>query len=604
MPNRYEDYLNLLLDIEDNQVRNEQMRSIPYDVYNKTSEEIENDFMDLVERVLVEKIQALSKSNSAIKQKMTKTQIIEWLKRYVVPKDIDELITAYSITEQKIELFTIEKLMQSSKNKRIKYLVKGLLPIGGLFLLASLPKVGKSLVATSLALSVARGIPFLNRDTEKANVLYIQNEEYLETTTLNRIYNHGLQNLELENPELYKELISSNSLLIARGLDIILDQEKILDLVKEHDISLVIIDSLGASIRRSGMSELNPEIGSYLYGLQNKCQTNDFTIVILHHANKGDSNEDKNKMTIGIAGSNVIMRANDGMLRLFSGKNRQGEDIVYLITIPRDGEQIKMQLRIEREEASYWYFALDKEEAISPEIIELQNDILMLLYEKWELWRETLEEEINEDNIESLKPLGFSLRELMEITNQTKTVLIARLNDMVNTEAIIRYPSNRDGVKEFIYAIPASGESWMKIYLDKEMDRRKEEQKAEKIRQEYIQGIKNIAEELRELLELEKKEDIIILFDDLSEQEKKDVSSELTEEEKNSILLCFYPSDFSIGDEVYIKEEREKGILKIVNIKYYSKAKVGYHKYYLDNIRKPYLKDQLIKNENVCESDN
>jgi hypothetical protein len=59
----------------------------------------------------------------------------------------------------------------------IEWLADGLLPHGGFSLLAGKPKAGKSTLARCLALSVARGEPFLDRDTSKGPVIYLALEE-------------------------------------------------------------------------------------------------------------------------------------------------------------------------------------------------------------------------------------------------------------------------------------------------------------------------------------------------------------------------------------------------------------------------------------------
>jgi AAA domain len=59
----------------------------------------------------------------------------------------------------------------------IDYVVEGLLPVGGLSLLAAKPKVGKSTLARYLASSVARGVPCLGRATNPGPVLYVSIEE-------------------------------------------------------------------------------------------------------------------------------------------------------------------------------------------------------------------------------------------------------------------------------------------------------------------------------------------------------------------------------------------------------------------------------------------
>jgi hypothetical protein len=59
----------------------------------------------------------------------------------------------------------------------VQWLVDGLLPTGGVSLLAAKPKVGKSTLARNLALCVARGASFLGRATAQGAVVYLALEE-------------------------------------------------------------------------------------------------------------------------------------------------------------------------------------------------------------------------------------------------------------------------------------------------------------------------------------------------------------------------------------------------------------------------------------------
>lgn len=597
---KYIAFLTSLLSVKTNQERYDAIREQEVSRYDKTIEEVEKDFIQLVENALRIKIRELNALPPSLEQKMVKSQILEWLKCFVMsPKDAEELINIYSVEETDSIVYTIKDALDLNKNNKTKFLIKELIAFGRLYVFAAPPKVGKSLMITSLALAIARGKPFLNRESTLGNVLYIQNEEQIETTTIERIYNHGLQHLELDSPELYKQLINSNRLLLSKNYDLVLDQDKILKLVKEKNIDLVIIDSLGASIRRSGLTEHSPELGSYLYSLQNKCQENNFTAIILHHATKADSKEDKTKMLFGIAGTNTILRANDGLIRLFSSKNKENEDVIALYTIPREGKPLSLTLKIEEDEANYWYYEVDKETSLSPHLIELQNDILTLLYEKYYEWVEDVGYNETSD-IEELVPVyGLSLAEIMEITNQTRTVIVSRLNDMKSTEAITCTPSRKDDKKVFIYGIHHSGESWMKSYLDIENERRRKQQEEEEEKKRYSNQISLLAKELVEYIVEDKKEEVLAFKESLTKSEMIDVSKHLNSEHLNLLLLVFNPPDFNVGDKVRVIESNK--IMKINNIVFVNNAKVGYHKYYLDNIIKPYLKED-ITDENVRES--
>lgn len=65
------------------------------------------------------------------------------------------------------------ELLAQDDDRGVEYAVEGLLPLGGTAVLAGRPKGGKSTLALSLALAVARGEPFLGRESRKGTVLYL-----------------------------------------------------------------------------------------------------------------------------------------------------------------------------------------------------------------------------------------------------------------------------------------------------------------------------------------------------------------------------------------------------------------------------------------------
>ena len=65
----------------------------------------------------------------------------------------------------------------NSEDPEIAWLVDRIIPAGGLAILAARPKVGKSTLARCLAVSVAQGIPWLDRETTQGTVLFFALEE-------------------------------------------------------------------------------------------------------------------------------------------------------------------------------------------------------------------------------------------------------------------------------------------------------------------------------------------------------------------------------------------------------------------------------------------
>jgi len=77
---------------------------------------------------------------------------------------------------KKFKLALLADLM-AEPEEVVSWLWDRSLPTGGLSLIAAKPKVGKSTIARNLALKVARGEPFLDRDTNQGSVIYLALEE-------------------------------------------------------------------------------------------------------------------------------------------------------------------------------------------------------------------------------------------------------------------------------------------------------------------------------------------------------------------------------------------------------------------------------------------
>ena len=64
--------------------------------------------------------------------------------------------------------------------KETEWVVDGLIPSGALIMISSNPKVGKSTFSRAMSVSIAKGIPFLNRKVKEGEVLYLALEENLD----------------------------------------------------------------------------------------------------------------------------------------------------------------------------------------------------------------------------------------------------------------------------------------------------------------------------------------------------------------------------------------------------------------------------------------
>ncbi|MHC4698282.1 MAG: AAA family ATPase, partial [Planctomycetota bacterium] len=75
-----------------------------------------------------------------------------------------------------LAVVTVRELLNEPPEP-IRWLVDGLLPQGGLSILAGKPKAGKSTLARCVGLAVARGDPIIGRETHAGPVVYLGLED-------------------------------------------------------------------------------------------------------------------------------------------------------------------------------------------------------------------------------------------------------------------------------------------------------------------------------------------------------------------------------------------------------------------------------------------
>ena len=183
----------------------------------------------------------------------------------------------------------------------LKEPVKGLI-IEGATVLAGGSKIGKSWLALQMCLSVASGEPFLGRDTDKGDVLYLaleDSERRLKQRTKKLSFKTGI------DQDAYRNCIdmATKAPTVANGLIDLLDTW-----ITEHkDARLICIDVM-QKVRgiTPGNRNAYQDDYAYLTTFQDLAKKHRIAIVLLHHVNRRD---DK---SIGdpfdrISGSNGIM---------------------------------------------------------------------------------------------------------------------------------------------------------------------------------------------------------------------------------------------------------------------------------------------------------
>jgi hypothetical protein len=197
----------------------------------------------------------------------------------------------------------------------VSWIVDGLLPAGGLSVIAGKPKVGKSTLARAMALRVSRGEPILGRETQTGPVLYLGLEDPRRVTrghfrTLGATADDNLYIWTGARPD------QALTWLEAR--------------LAEHDPVLVVVDTLQHLL---GIVDLNDyaKVVPGLTPLLNLARARRAHIMLSHHAGKGDrAGFDAILGSVGIAGTvdvSLLVRRREDNTRTLATQQRTGEDL-------------------------------------------------------------------------------------------------------------------------------------------------------------------------------------------------------------------------------------------------------------------------------------
>lgn len=220
----------------------------------------------------------------------------------------------------------------------VRFFVDGLLP-QGLALLSAPPKYGKSWFVLDLCLAVARGIPFLDRETHSCGCLYLALED-----SENRLKSRMLTLMPTgEIPPNF--LFCLTALDLANGL---IDQLE--GYLQSHpDTGMIVIDTLQKIRGPSARSE-----GAYRYDYREMGQIKSFAdkhgilVLLVHHLRKmADDSDPHNR----ISGTNGIMGAADTSLVLSRAKRTDAE--TTLSVTGRDVDSDDLVLKFDKD-SCHW----------------------------------------------------------------------------------------------------------------------------------------------------------------------------------------------------------------------------------------------------------
>lgn len=202
----------------------------------------------------------------------------------------------------------------------LKQPVKGLIT-EGTTILAGASKIGKSWMALHLCMSVASGQPFLGRETQQGQVLYLALEDGERRLQARAKKIADKANIDLSEYDPYLDtLITAPT--VDYGLIDMLETW-----ITEHDNARMICIDVMQKIRGSASKGTAYQADySYLTPFVNLAKQHHIAIVLLHHVNKR-SDKDSSDPYDKISGSTGLMSAADTALLLTRPRNEKNATI-------------------------------------------------------------------------------------------------------------------------------------------------------------------------------------------------------------------------------------------------------------------------------------
>jgi predicted ATP-dependent serine protease len=241
--------------------------------------------------------------------------------------DIEKEVAQEAVVEAKAapDKFAFKSLgnLLSEPDEKISYVVDGLLPSGGLSVLASKPKAGKSTLARQVGLSVARGDEFLGRETSKGAVLYVSFEDKPDEVKRRFRMLGGAQDEKDEN--LYVYVGSA-----PREAHEWLERE-----IKRRKPVLVIIDTLFRFVTIKNGNDY-AEVTAALSPVLALARENGAHLMVVHHAGKSDRGGGDSILgstaIFGSVDTAIILKRTESK-RTIETQQRYGTDMVPTVLV-------------------------------------------------------------------------------------------------------------------------------------------------------------------------------------------------------------------------------------------------------------------------------
>ena len=275
---------------------------------------------------------------------LEKEDVSDWIARGHTKKELIEIIKqAPEWEESKEELkhhFNLIRASELLSNEELQteWLWYEVLPDGGLSLVVSKPKVGKTTFSINLAIAVSKGDDFLGKKTTKGPVVYLALEEKKEEVQ------KLLSSFSIANEDIYFHFGPAPVEAI----------KEIQPLIEQTHCRLLVIDILQKFVRARDINDY-AQVTALLEPLMIVARQEGCHILMTHHAGKRDRpGGDDILGSTGLLGgvdTSIHLKKRDGKRVLFTIQ-RYGKDIPETVIALNDGklEAIGSREEVEIEE--------------------------------------------------------------------------------------------------------------------------------------------------------------------------------------------------------------------------------------------------------------
>lgn len=253
-------------------------------------------------------------------------------------QNFSEEITGFSDSSLKyvIDTKTVDDILEEQYITN-SYIVENFLN-NGVYIFAGAPKVGKSFFMLQLAYSVSKGIPFMNRNVNQSDVLYLALEDTYIRLQKRIATMFGTE----DNSRLH---IAVNAGSIPEN-NLITQLENFITMHRRT--RLIIIDTL-QKIRETSSDYSYSKDYSDISELKKFADDYGICLVIVHHTRKMDDND----KFIMISGTNGLMGSADGAFVMYKKNRIENQAVIEIssrditdekITVKRNTENLCWEL--------------------------------------------------------------------------------------------------------------------------------------------------------------------------------------------------------------------------------------------------------------------